>query len=97
MASEQDWWVCAYRFGFGTLELGTVIYLLSISPNRFNFFTIQSNIIAALVLLARAILLPTPTIRWDLIRGGAAIYMIPTGVIYITLLTDVGTLQTDDP
>ena len=49
------------------------------------------------MLLAGAILLPRPTRTWDLIRGGAAIYMILTGVIYNTLLTEVDTLQTSDP
>jgi hypothetical protein len=100
MAREHDWWVRAYRLGFGLVGLGTLAYLLSISPHRvnfFSFFTIQSNIIAALVLLTGAILLPTPTRRWDLVRGGAAIYMVLTGVVYNTLLTNVDTLQTTDP
>lgn len=100
MARERDWWVRLYRLGFGALGLGTVIYLLAKSEARvnfFSFFTIQSNIIAALVLLAGAILLPRPTRTWDLVRGGAAIYMILTGVVYNTLLTDVDTLQTSDP
>jgi hypothetical protein len=100
MAGENDWWVRLYRLGFGALGLGTVIYLLAKSESRvnfFSFFTIQSNIIAALVLLAGAILLPASTRHWDLIRGGAAIYMILTGVVYNTLLTDVDTLQTSDP
>jgi hypothetical protein len=62
--------------------------------NFFSFFTIQSNLIAAGVLLIGAI-------RWqtdrspalDFVRGGAVVYMTVTGIVFFLLLrnTDVDT------
>lgn len=94
-------WIRAYRLIAGLAVLGTAAYLLVVSSNRanfFSFFTIQSNLIAAVVLLIGAIALPAATLRWDLVRGGAAIFMILTGVVYNTLLVGLeGSLQTTDP
>ena len=57
--------------------------------NFFSFFTIQSNLIAAAVLLAR---------RNDSLRGAATLYLIITGVVYATLLSGLErTLQTPLP
>ncbi|MGB3329120.1 MAG: Pr6Pr family membrane protein [Thermomicrobiales bacterium] len=86
---ETAWWVRAYRLIAGLAGLVTIVSLLSTSPhvgNFFSFFTIQSNLIAVVVLLVGAVVLPRPSVGWDLIRGGAAIYMMLTGVIYNTLL-----------
>ena len=95
------WWVRGYRLVAGIAVLATAAYLLAKSPNPanfFSFFTIQSNIIAAVVLLVGAIALPAASLRWDLIRGGAAIFMILTGVIYNTLLVGLDdALQTKPP
>ena len=94
-------WIRGYRALAGLAVLGTAAYLLTQSPNRgnfFSFFTIQSNVIAAVVLLIGAIALPAASLGWDLLRGGAAIFMILTGVIYNTLLVGLeGALQTTDP
>jgi hypothetical protein len=70
--------------GKGTLDL----------VNYFSYFTIQSNLIAAAVLLLGAA-------RWrgersstfDLVRGGAVVYMSITGIVFTLLLsgTDVDT------
>jgi hypothetical protein len=101
MARERDTWVRLYRLGFGALELGTLIFLTiesSAKVDFVSFFTVQSNFIASMVLLTGAILVPKPTLRWDLVRGAAAMYMILTGVIYNTLLTGYTTwLQTTEP
>lgn len=56
--------------------------------NFFSFFTIQSNILAAIVLLLLATIWRehrTPAIT--LIRGAAVAYMATTGVVYGLLLT----------
>jgi hypothetical protein len=94
-------WVRVYRLIFGLLGVAALVYQLSESTARvnfFSFFTVQSNIIAAVVLLIGAIAMPAATRTWDLIRGGAAMHMILTGVVYNTLLTGLeGDLQTPDP
>lgn len=101
MARERDTWVRLYRLGFGLLELGTLIFLTVESTAKIDFisfFTVQSNFIASMVLLTGALLVPKPTLTWDLVRGAAAMYMILTGVIYNTLLTGYNTwLGTTEP
>lgn len=101
MASGQKridyaWWVRAYRLIFGLLGFAAMGYQLNKTGNAvnfFSFFTIQSNIIGAAVLLIGATFLfewvREPTLTWSLVRGAAAIYLTLTGVIYNTLLTDV--------
>lgn len=94
-------WVRAYRFGFAILTFAAVIVQMQQSPNLsnfFSFFTIQSNLIGAVVLLFAAVMLPKPTVTWDLIRGGATIYLALTGVIFNTLLVEITEqLQTTIP
>jgi len=69
--------------------------------NFFSFFTIQSNLIAAVVLLIGASGLPfveRPTGTWDLVRGAAAIYLTLTFVVFALLLSDItDELQTTIP
>lgn len=98
--------VQAYRVFFGVLVIVAVVYQLIESTgsaaNFFSFFTIQSNIIAAVVLLVGAANLRTcttrPTWGWEMVRGAAALYMLLTGIIFNTLLTDLSDeLQTTVP
>jgi len=92
VSRDHAWWVRLYRLGFGLLIIAAVIYQLAqISQwaNYFSFFTIQSNLIGAAVLLIGAIAMPGASRSWDLVRGAAAIYLILTGVVYNTLLTGV--------
>lgn len=87
----------ALRVCLGALGLAAVISQLSIqiddgAPvwNFLSFFTIESNIVAALVLLGTGLL---PLSRrpgwWDGLRGAATLYMVTTGIVYNTLLLDV--------
>lgn len=58
--------------------------------NYFSFFTIDSNIMAALVLLAiefPAATLPGRVARW--LRGPMTLYMTMTGIIYAVLLAPI--------
>ncbi|MDQ3524941.1 MAG: Pr6Pr family membrane protein [Chloroflexota bacterium] len=56
--------------------------------NFFSFFTIQSNIFAAVVLLISGLgVAHFDERRWDLLRGAAVLYMFTTGVVYGLLLT----------
>jgi hypothetical protein len=58
--------------------------------NFFSFFTIESNIIAAVVFLVGAMPNREPAGKWyDLARGAAATYMSVTGLVYAILLSDV--------
>lgn len=59
--------------------------------NLFSYFTVQSNLIAAVVfvLAAIAILRKKPFGDWfRYVRGGAVLYMIITAVVYALLLKD---------
>jgi hypothetical protein len=62
--------------------------------NYFSYFTIDSNLIAAGVLLAGAARRSTSnTLVFDLVRGAAVVYMSITGIVFTLLLsnTDVDT------
>jgi len=85
------------RVGFGALALAAVITQLWIqidagSPvtNFLSYFTIESNILAGIVLLASGLM---PVARrpswWEGLRGAATLYMVATGIVYNTLLLDV--------
>lgn len=68
--------------GYGSHELA----------NTLSFFTVQSNLIGAAVLLVAAVRWrrePTPAL--DSLRGGAVVYLLVTTVVYNVLLT------TDEP
>jgi hypothetical protein len=87
---------------FGVLGLAAMGYQLidlagkgTLDPvNYFSYFTIDSNLIAAAVLLVGAAGLPaTRTPGWVLVRGAAVVYMSVTGIVFTLLLsnTDVDT------
>lgn len=107
MERSRPFWISAYRVAFGLLTVGTIIFLIihnsSVIPdyeisNFLSFFTVQSNLLAAVVLLCGAFGL---TDRWpdrvaDLVRGAAVVYMATTGVVYGLLLVGyVEHLQTN--
>lgn len=90
-------WVRTYRLGFAALTVGAVVFqfwyrsrVQPFSPSNFwSFFTIQSNLFAALVLLwaARGAAGGRSPATVDLVRGAAVLYMSITGVVYGVLLT----------
>ena len=59
----------------------------------FSYFTIDSNLIAAAILLVGAANAGRSSARLDLFRGGAVVYMSITGIVFTLLLsnTDVDT------
>jgi hypothetical protein len=69
--------------------------------NFFSFFTIQSNIIAAFVLLAsgvRGLRGAEPSRTWDIVRGGTVSWMATTGVVFAALLAGMDAdLQLTEP
>jgi hypothetical protein len=59
--------------------------------NYFSFFTIESNVLAAVVLLVGGLADPRSD-RWAYLRGAVTLYMTITGIVYAVLLSnqDVG-------
>ena len=99
--TAQPVWVGAYRIGFALLALSAVAFQLFRGLDRdptfrvgnfFSFFTIESNIFAAVVLLTFGLgrTGTPPTRTAELVRGAAVVYMVTTGIVYGTLL-DGGT------
>lgn len=90
-----------FRLFFAALNIAAIAtqllyssqYALAFSfVNFFSFFTILSNVFAALVFVMSAFYLlkgrrPSPTD--DILRGASVLYMAITGVVYATLLTNI--------
>jgi hypothetical protein len=91
--------VISYRWIIAALVVAGIVtqlvHTLGLKPpggivNFFSFFTIEANIIAAVVFMIGAIPGREPNSRWyDLVRGAAATYMSVTGVVYAVLLSDL--------
>jgi len=89
-----------YRGFFGVLTLAAITTQLvaasatpTFSPvNYFSYFTIDSNLVAAAVLLIGAAVRQRSR-TLDLLRGAAVVYMVVVGVVFTLLLsgTDVDT------
>jgi hypothetical protein len=90
--------LASYKFAVAALVLAAVItqFTLSFSSNPnfnivnfFSFFTIESNILAAIVFIATGIFQwrGKSTAQLTLWRGAATLYMSVTGLVYITLLS----------
>ena len=87
--------VRAYRLVLGALILLAIATLWIPAAGQgsplasLNYFTIQSNLIAAAVLLWNAVRPPTAAnlSRRDLIRGASVLYLAITGIVYALLLS----------
>jgi hypothetical protein len=86
-----------YRLFFGLLGLSAIVTEVVVLVQRgtftpanfFSFFTVQSNLLAAAVLIAGALMLwrnKRPAM-FDLLRGATTLYMVVTGVIFAILLS----------
>jgi len=95
-----------YKFGFAALVFAAILeqirHLMQagiFNPfNFFSFFTVESNIFGAVLFVASAIALwrgKTSSIL-SYLRGAAALYMIVTGIVYVSLLAGVE-VQTSVP
>jgi hypothetical protein len=95
------------RIAFGFITLSAVIAQLVTSiqkgrdiVNFFSFFTIESNILAAALLLTIgiAVLMQKDDKRIPYIRGAVTLFMTMTGIIYVLLLSgNEESLQTTIP
>jgi hypothetical protein len=103
-------WSRAYRLVFAIVTFVAIGWQLWVQHrdgwlnvgNFFSFFTIQSNIIAAVVFLLGASTIrrftTQPDFTWDMIRAATAMYMATTGIVYNTLLTGLeDSLRTSEP
>ena len=102
------YFLASYRGFFGVLTLVAVVvqclkgaeqdnFQLS---NFFSFFTIESNILAAIILLVSAYgaLAQKRSATFALVRGAAVLYMVTTGIVYALLLSGLEvSLQTTIP
>jgi hypothetical protein len=61
----------------------------------FSYFTVQSNLFAAAVLLVGAARVPSSR-RWAWVRGASTVYLVVTGLVYAFLLAP-GPLSLDGP
>jgi hypothetical protein len=103
---REPGWVRAYRVAFAVLTLAAVIWQyvkpgsrgFTESVNYFSFFTIQSNLIGVAVFLIGALVVPRRSLGWDLVRGGAVMYLTTTFFVYGILLSGLEeSLQTTEP
>ncbi len=94
---KQKSWPVYYRVFFGLLGLSSIITEIVVLLDRgrfnpgnfFSYFTIESNLLAALVLLIGAWMVgQSKEKKWFvLLRGAATLYMIMTGVVFAILLS----------
>jgi len=95
MHVPQRTWVRAYRIAFALLTLATIgIQLVTqyqrpgfVPANFFSFFTIQSNLLAALLFLFIGTRRSRPSSALNFLRGAAAAYLILTTSVDALLLS----------
>ncbi|MFE3544834.1 Pr6Pr family membrane protein [Nocardia sp. NPDC059177] len=101
-ATGTAWWIRVYRVGFAILGVVALLWIplrnldsatFSLA-NYLSYFTIESNILAVLVLLVGGVLAPQGP-RWQLVRGAVTLYMLITMVVYAVLLANVDVMLTD--
>ncbi|WP_319942529.1 Pr6Pr family membrane protein [Nocardia aurantia] len=83
-------WVRLLRAGFAVLGVIALAWsgthLGGQSPaDHYSYFTIQSNVMAVLVLLAGGLLDPQGRV-WQQVRGAVTLYLVITGIVYAVLL-----------
>jgi hypothetical protein len=104
----QRYWVTIVRLGFSLLIVAAIIVQFnetldvpgSSPANFFSFFTIQSNLLAAAMLLYSAARAARPDSlpRRDILRGAVTLYLLLTGIVYGVLLSGYqDALQTTIP
>jgi hypothetical protein len=105
---SRERFIAGYRIAAAVLGIAAVIGAIDLvrdqgtfdPVNFFSFFTIQSNLLAIMVLLYGGLrLLAFP--RWDrrdLLRGATVLYLSLTGIVYALLLAgEEEALQTGAP
>ena len=102
-ASAAPLWIRIPRFAFAALGILALVWIpirnlddsaFSVA-NYFSYFTIQSNVLAVIVLLVGAGR-DRRDRRWQALRGATTLYLLITGVVYAVLLAKVGVMLTDE-
>lgn len=92
------------KIGFGLLAISALITEIVVLVSRnsfdvinfFSYFTVESNLFAAIILLVGgyyAFKKQTPSSRFDWLRGAATLYMVITGIIFSLLLAGLENVQ----
>lgn len=86
-----------YKLGFGLLALSAIITEMATllsegvfdAANLFSYFTIQSNIIAIIILIFGALLAfaGKKSQRFEFFRGAGTFYMAVTGIVFAAMLS----------
>ena len=79
------------RLAFAAFGIAAVVQAVVDSTgslvNFFSYFTIESNLMAIVVLLVGGVADPRSP-RWAWIRGAVTLYMVVTGIVYAALLAN---------
>ncbi|KAA8884660.1 hypothetical protein F3087_32260 [Nocardia colli] len=100
--SGTAWVYRGLRIAFGVLGVVALVWIplrnlhetAFSTGNYFSYFTIQSNVLAVLVLLIGGLRDPDSH-RWEVLRGASALYLLITGVVYAVLLANIDVMLTD--
>jgi hypothetical protein len=84
-----------YKILFGLLglsaiatEIVTLVHRGTLVPaNFFSFFTVESNVFAAVILLLSAMRIGRQPMAMIMLRGAATLYMVTTGIVFSVLLS----------
>lgn len=83
--------VRAARLAFAAFDVAALAQAISDSTgslvNFFSFFTIESNLLAVVVLAVGGAVAPRGQ-GWAWLRGAATLYMVVTGIVYAALLAN---------
>ncbi|WP_435173318.1 Pr6Pr family membrane protein [Gordonia hongkongensis] len=90
------WWIRLLRIAFAALGVTALVYQAALRygdagftlADFFSYFTVLSNIFAAIVLLAGGLLVPAGP-AWEWCRGAATTCMVITGIVYALLLQGI--------
>ncbi|GAB2728136.1 hypothetical protein GCM10027089_59740 [Nocardia thraciensis] len=77
-------WIPVRNIGVADFSLG----------NYLSYFTVESNILGAVVLLIGGLRDPGGR-RWQRVRGASALYLLITGVVYAVLLANIDVMLSD--
>jgi hypothetical protein len=79
------------RLAFAGLGIAAIVAAITATAgglgNFFSYFTIESNLLAIVVLIAGALVSPRSR-DWGYLRGAATLFMVITGIVYAALLAN---------
>jgi hypothetical protein len=76
------------RLAFAGLAIAAIVAAIRVTGSLadfFSYFTIESNLLAIVVLIVGGVLNPQGP-RWVYLRGAATVFMVITGIVYAVLL-----------